>query len=500
MDGVSTFTTNNEVHTTMKNKSDIGVIGLAVMGENLILNMASKGFTVSAYNRSTEKVENFVNGRAKGKSIRGASSLTEFVDSLESPKKVMLMVKAGEVVDAMIDQIAPLLSAGDIIIDGGNSQYEDSERRTAALKEQGILYVGSGVSGGEEGALLGPSIMPGGSPEAWPALKPIFQGISAKVEGDVPCCDWVGNGGAGHFVKMVHNGIEYGDMQLICEAYLIMRDLLKMSADEIQAVFAEWNNTELSSYLIEITADILAYKDEDGAPLVDRILDTAGQKGTGKWTGVTALHLGTPLTLIGEAVFARCLSAIKPERLAASSVIENEVEAFEGDKQEIVSALKDALLASKIVSYAQGFALMKEASKEFNWELNFGAIALMWRGGCIIRSVFLDNIKAAYDKDENIANLLVDDYFNGVVKDAQKGWRKVVATAALSGVSIPCMSSALSYFDGYRTANLPANLLQAQRDYFGAHTYERNDKPRGQFFHTNWTGRGGDTASTTYSI
>ncbi|NVK23359.1 MAG: decarboxylating NADP(+)-dependent phosphogluconate dehydrogenase [Gammaproteobacteria bacterium] len=484
----------------MKNKSDIGVIGLAVMGENLILNMASKGFTVSAYNRSTEKVENFVNGRAKGKSIRGASSLTEFVDSLESPKKVMLMVKAGEVVDAMIDQIAPLLSAGDIIIDGGNSQYEDSERRTAALKEQGILYVGSGVSGGEEGALLGPSIMPGGSPEAWPALKPIFQGISAKVEGDVPCCDWVGNGGAGHFVKMVHNGIEYGDMQLICEAYLIMRDLLKMSADEIQAVFAEWNNTELSSYLIEITADILAYKDEDGAPLVDRILDTAGQKGTGKWTGVTALHLGTPLTLIGEAVFARCLSAIKPERLAASSVIENEVEAFEGDKQEIVSALKDALLASKIVSYAQGFALMKEASKEFNWELNFGAIALMWRGGCIIRSVFLDNIKAAYDKDENIANLLVDDYFNGVVKDAQKGWRKVVATAALSGVSIPCMSSALSYFDGYRTANLPANLLQAQRDYFGAHTYERNDKPRGQFFHTNWTGRGGDTASTTYSI
>lgn len=484
----------------MKSKSDIGVVGLAVMGENLILNMASKGFTVTAYNRSTDKVENFINGRAEGKSIRGAFSLQELVDSLASPRKVMLMVKAGQVVDTMIEQIAPLLDAGDIIIDGGNTQFEDSDRRTSELKARGILYVGSGVSGGEEGALLGPSIMPGGAPEAWPALKPIFQGISAKVEGDVPCCDWVGNGGAGHFVKMVHNGIEYGDMQLICEAYLIMRDLLKMTADEIHNVFVQWNETELSSYLIEITAEILAYKEADGTPLIDKILDTAGQKGTGKWTGVTALHLGTPLTLIGEAVFARCLSAIKPERVAASTLIEGVTEAFNGDKQEIVDALKDALLASKIVSYAQGFALMKQASAEYNYQLNYGAIALMWRGGCIIRSVFLDNIKAAYDKDENIENLLVDDYFNQVVKDAQKGWRKVVATAAMSGISLPCMSSALSYFDGYRTANLPANLLQAQRDYFGAHTYERNDKPRGEFFHTNWTGRGGDTASTTYSI
>ena len=484
----------------MNSHSDIGVIGLAVMGENLVLNMASKGFSVSVFNRSLDKVENFVNGRAAGKSITGASNIEEFVASLSVPRKVMLMVKAGDVVDSWIDQLTPLLEAGDIIIDGGNSQFEDSQRRTDSLKSIGILYIGTGVSGGEEGALLGPSIMPGGSPEAWPAVKPIFQAISAKVDGDVPCCDWVGNGGAGHFVKMVHNGIEYGDMQLICEAYLIMRELLGMSVDEMQAVFAKWNETELSSYLIEITANILAYKDEDGSPLIDKILDTAGQKGTGKWTGVTALHLGTPLTLIGEAVFARCLSAIKEERVAASGVIKPTAANFNGDKAAFIDAIKDALLASKIVSYAQGFALMKQASDEFDWDLNYGAIALMWRGGCIIRSVFLDNIKSAYDNNDKIANLLVDDYFNGVMEKSQQGWREVVAQAALNGISVPCLSSALSYFDGYRTANLPANLLQAQRDYFGAHTYERNDKARGEFFHTNWTGTGGDTASTTYSV
>ncbi len=484
----------------MKTKSDIGVIGLAVMGENLILNMASKGFTVTAYNRSQQKVTNFIDGRAKGKTIRGAASLEALVNSLQTPRKIMLMVKAGQVVDSMIEQLVPLLDEGDIIIDGGNSQFEDSDRRTVQLEQLGMHYIGTGVSGGEEGALLGPSIMPGGSPNAWAEVKPIFQAISAKVEGDVPCCDWVGNGGAGHFVKMVHNGIEYGDMQLICEAYLVMRDMLGMSADEIQTVFADWNQTELSSYLIEITADILAFKEPDGSPLIDKILDTAGQKGTGKWTGVTALHLGTPLTLIGEAVFARCLSAVKDERVAASEIVEADFEAFIGDKEEIVSALKDALLASKIVSYAQGFALMRQASNEFDYQLNFGAIALMWRGGCIIRSVFLDNIKQAFDAQPTLDNLLQDEYFNSVVKQAQKGWRKVVATAALHGVSAPCMSSALSYFDGYRAANLPANLLQAQRDYFGAHTYERLDKPRGEFYHTNWTGRGGDTASTTYSI
>ncbi|NQZ90056.1 MAG: decarboxylating NADP(+)-dependent phosphogluconate dehydrogenase [Colwellia sp.] len=483
----------------MNSQSDIGVIGLAVMGENLILNMASKGFTVTAYNRSQSKVENFINGRARDKSIKGATSLAGLVHSLSSPRKIMLMVKAGEVVDQLIEQLIPLLGQGDIIIDGGNSQFEDSERRTQYLEGKGLLYIGTGVSGGEEGALLGPAIMPGGSRDAWPQVKPIFQAIAAKVDGDVACCDWVGNGGAGHFVKMVHNGIEYGDMQLICEAYLIMRDLLGLSVDEMQAVFADWNQTELSSYLTEITADILAYK-ENGEPLINKILDTAGQKGTGKWTGVTALHLGVPLTLIGEAVFARCLSAIKEERVNASKKISGPQGVFDGDKVEFIKALKDALLASKIVSYAQGFALMHEASKEYNWQLNFGAIALMWRGGCIIRSVFLDNIKTAYDNNDDLTNLLLDDYFIDVMQKSQPGWRKVVATAAMQGISAPCLSSALSYFDGYRTENLPANLLQAQRDYFGAHTYERKDKNRGEFFHTNWTGRGGDTASTTYSI
>lgn len=488
----------------MKALSDIAVVGLAVMGENLVLNMASKGFTVTAYNRSYDKVERFLAGRAQGKSIRGADSIETLVASLETPRKIMLMVKSGQPVDDFIEQLIPHLEAGDIIIDGGNSQFEDSNRRTAELEKHNLLYIGTGVSGGEEGALLGPSIMPGGNEKAWPALKPIFQAISAMVadeKGDlvVPCCDWVGDGGSGHFVKMVHNGIEYGDMQLICEAYLLMRDLLGMSADEIQQIFADWNNTELSSYLIEITADIFAYK-ENGEALVEKILDTAGQKGTGKWTGVTALHLGVPLTLIGEAVFARCLSAIKQERVDAAQTISGPKPAFTGDKQAFLANLKDALLASKIVSYAQGFALMREAAKEYDWKLNYGAIALMWRGGCIIRSAFLENIKVAFDKDENLRNLLLDEYFVEVVSNAQQGWREVIAAAAINGIAIPCLSSALTYFDGYRTADLPANLLQAQRDYFGAHTYERKDKPRGEFFHTNWTGRGGDTSSTTYDV
>ncbi|WP_395343832.1 decarboxylating NADP(+)-dependent phosphogluconate dehydrogenase [Ningiella sp. W23] len=488
----------------MKAQSDIAVVGLAVMGENLILNMASKGFTVTAYNRSYHKVESFLAGRAKDKSIRGADSIESLLASLSSPRKIMLMVKSGKPVDDFIEQLLPHLDKGDIVIDGGNSQFEDSNRRTASLGEKGILYVGAGVSGGEEGALLGPSIMPGGNPDAWPHVKPIFQAISAKVKDEngeltVPCCDWVGEAGAGHFVKMVHNGIEYGDMQIICEGYLIMRDLLGMSADEIQAVFEQWKQTELSSYLIDITADILAYK-EDGEALVEKILDTAGQKGTGKWTGVTALHLGVPLTLIGEAVFARCLSALKDQRVAAASAISGPAKTFSGDKAVFIEDLKHALLGAKIVSYAQGFALIQEAASEYSWKLDYGSIAMMWREGCIIRSVFLDNIKQAYDKHPDLDNLMLDSYFNDMLAKSQTGWRNVIAAATLNGVAMPCISAALSYFDGYRTADLPANLLQAQRDYFGAHTYERKDKPRGEFFHTNWTGRGGNTSSTTYDV
>ncbi len=482
----------------MKDKSDIGLIGLAVMGENLILNMANHGYSVTAYNRSTDKVDNFIDGRAQGKSIRGAYSIEELVNSLSSPRKIMLMVKAGAPVDAVIEQLIPLLDEGDIIIDGGNTHFPDTNRRVAYLKEKGILFIGTGVSGGEEGALIGPSIMPGGSPEAWPHVKPIFQHISAKVDGDVPCCDWVGEDGAGHFVKMVHNGIEYGDMQLICEAYQIMKELLGMSADEIHEVFADWNKGDLDSYLIEISRDIMAFKDEDGEPLVEKILDTAGQKGTGKWTAITALDLGVPLTLIGEAVFARCLSALKDERVYASTVLSGPTPEFTGDKAAFIEDLRQAVFASKIVSYAQGYVLMTEAAKEYDWNLNYGGIALMWRGGCIIRSAFLDNIKEAYDKSPELSNLLLDDYFKDKVEAAQSGWRRVMAATMLNGIPAPTISAALCYFDGYRTARLPANLLQAQRDYFGAHTYERLDMPRGEFFHTNWTGRGGDTASTTY--
>ncbi|MFT4746402.1 MAG: 6-phosphogluconate dehydrogenase [Congregibacter sp.] len=489
----------------MKSKSDIGLVGLAVMGENLILNMESKGFTVTAYNRSYSKVEKFIAGRAKGKNIRGADSVQSLVESLATPRKVMLMVKAGQAVDDFIEQLIPFLAQGDIIIDGGNTHFPDSNRRTEYLESKGLLYIGTGVSGGEEGALIGPSIMPGGSKKAWPLVKDIFQSISAKVADEkgnevVPCCDWVGDAGAGHFVKMVHNGIEYGDMQLICEAYQLMKVVLGLSSDEIQKVFAHWNTTELDSYLIDITKDIFAFKDENGDALVEKILDTAGQKGTGKWTGITALDLGVPLTLIADSVFARCISAKKEQRVAASKVITGPDIHFDGDKAEFIESLRQAVLAAKIVSYAQGYMLMQEAAKEYSWELNYGGIALMWRGGCIIRSAFLGKIKEAYDAEPELENLLLTPYFRDTVVSSQAGWRRVVGTAVANGIAIPCLSSALTYFDGFRTARLPANLLQAQRDYFGAHTYERTDKPRGEFFHTNWTGRGGDTASTTYDV
>ena len=481
-------------------KSDIGLIGLAVMGENLVMNMERNGFTVSVYNRTTSKVTNFVEGRAKGKNIVGTYSLHELVDSLAKPRKVMLMVKAGKPVDDFIELLLPLLEEGDIIIDGGNSHFPDTARRTAYVESKGMLFVGTGVSGGEEGALNGPSMMPGGSPKAWESVKPIFQSICAKVEGGAACCDWVGENGAGHFVKMVHNGIEYGDMQLICEAYQIMRDLLGMSADEMHEVFAEWNKGELDSYLIEITKDILAYKDEDGAPIVDKILDTAGQKGTGKWTGIASMDEGVPLTLIGEAVYARCLSAMKEERVHASKVYPRQKPHFEGDKKAFIEDIRKALYAAKIVSYAQGYTLMRSAAKTYGWNLNYGGIALMWRGGCIIRSKFLGKIKEAYDNNPQLTNLLLDPFFKGTVEGLVESWRKVVATAVLKGVPTPCMAAALNYFDGYTTEKLPANLLQAQRDYFGAHTYERLDDERGKFFHTNWTGRGGNTSASEYKV
>lgn len=481
-------------------KADIGLIGLAVMGENLVMNMESKGFTVAVYNRTTEKVDSFVHGRAAGKNIIGCHSLRELADSLEKPRKVMMMVKAGAAVDDLIEQVIPCLEAGDILIDGGNSHFPDTIRRTKYVESKGLLYIGTGVSGGEEGALKGPSMMPGGSPAAWPYVKPIFQAICAKVENGEACCDWVGENGAGHFVKMVHNGIEYGDMQLICEAYQLMRDGLGMSNEEMRDVFAAWNETELDSYLIEITRDILGYKAANGESVVDHILDTAGQKGTGKWTAIAALDEGVPLTLIGEAVFARCLSAMKEERVAAAGAFPRTIPAFEGDKAAFIESIRKALYASKIISYAQGYTLMRSAAKTYGWNLNYGGIALMWRGGCIIRSVFLGKIKEAYDKDPGLENLLLDGYFRETIQGLVPAWREVVAYAIKAGIPMPAFSSALSYFDGYTTARLPANLLQAQRDYFGAHTYERTDAPRGQFFHTNWTGHGGSTTANTYQV
>ncbi len=481
-------------------KSDIGLIGLAVMGENLVLNIADKGFSVSVFNRTTERVSQFLEGRAKGQRIVGAYSLEELVSGLDKPRKVMMMVKAGSAVDSLIEALIPLLEAGDILIDGGNSHFPDTIRRTAYVESKGLLYIGTGVSGGEEGALKGPSMMPGGSPAAWPYVKPIFQAICAKVEDGSPCCDWVGENGAGHFVKMIHNGIEYGDMQIICESYQLLRDLLGMSADDMHDVFEKWNATELDSYLIEITRDILAYKDTDGQPLLDKILDTAGQKGTGKWTAIAALDEGVPLTLIGEAVFARCLSAIKDERMAAFQAYHHDQARFGGDKAALVEDIRQALYASKIISYAQGYALMRAAAKTYGWNLNYGGIALMWRGGCIIRSVFLGKIKDAYEANPALSNLLLDPYFKKTLEGLVPSWRRVVSAAVTYGIPVPALCSALSYFDGYTSASLPANLLQAQRDYFGAHTYERLDMPRGQFFHTNWTGEGGTTASTAYNV
>ena len=481
-------------------KADIGLIGLAVMGENLVMNMESKGFTVAVYNRTTSKVKNFVEGRAKGLNIIGTYSLEELVANLKKPRRVMMMVKAGAAVDQLIDTLIPLLEEGDILIDGGNSHFPDTIRRTQYVESKGLLYIGTGVSGGEEGALKGPSMMPGGSPAAWPFVKDVFQAICAKVEDGSPCCDWVGENGAGHFVKMVHNGIEYGDMQLICEAYQLMRDGLGMSADEMHEVFKAWNETELDSYLIEITRDILAYKDTDGQPIVDKILDTAGQKGTGKWTGIAALDEGVPLTLIGEAVFARCLSAMKAERVEAAKAFPKAEAKIEcADRAAFIEKVRKALYASKIISYAQGYTLMRAAAKTYGWNLNYGGIALMWRGGCIIRSVFLGKIKEAYDKNPQLENLLLDPYFGETIKALVPAWRDVVAEAVRHGIPMPAFSSALSYFDGYTTEKLPANLLQAQRDYFGAHTYERLDSPRGQFFHTNWTGHGGNTSASTYN-
>ena len=482
-------------------KADIGLIGLAVMGQNLVLNMNDHGYSVAVYNRTQQKTDDFLAGPAKGReSILGSTTLEEFIGKLSSPRKVMLMVKAGDVVDIWIDKLLPLLDKGDVIIDGGNSHFPDTIRRHAKLKEAGLLYIGTGVSGGEEGARMGPSIMPGGEPKAWPLVKPILQDISAKTDDGEPCCDWVGEGGAGHYVKMVHNGIEYGDMQMITEAYQLLKQGLGMNADEMHKVFAKWNEGVLDSYLIEITRDILAFKDEKGEALVEKILDTAGQKGTGKWTGVSALDLGVPVTLIGEAVFARCLSALKDERVAASRVLAGPGSSFTGDKAAFVNDLEQALLASKIVSYAQGYMLMREAASEYGWNLNYGGIALMWRGGCIIRSVFLGEIKEAYDKNPQLHNLLLADYFKKTVEKAQASWRRVVIKAVELGIPVPAMSAALSFYDGYRSERLPANLLQAQRDYFGAHTYERLDSERGKFFHTNWTGTGGDVAAGTYTV
>jgi len=483
----------------LKMKANIGLIGLGVMGQNLVLNMTDQGFGVAVHNRTISKIDDFLNGPAKDSEIIGAYSLEELVNHLESPRIVMLMVKAGEVVDQYIQRLVPYLQAGDIIIDGGNSLFTDTSRRTVALVEKNIHYIGAGVSGGEQGARHGPSIMPGGNKAAWASVKPIFQKIAAQVDSE-PCCQWVGENGAGHYVKMVHNGIEYGDMQIICEAYHLMSKGLGLAADDIQAIFAEWNRGVLSSYLIEITADILSYRDENSEPLLHSILDAAGQKGTGKWTGMNALELGIPLTLIGESVFARCLSAQKDQRLKAAQILPQPSSAFSGDTEVMITAIHDALYASKIISFAQGFSLMREAAKEYDWSLHYGDIALMWRGGCIIRSQFLNDIKQAYDDTPELENLLLADYFVAAMSEADASWRQAVKLGIELAIPTPAFSSALSYYDGYRTGRLPANLLQAQRDYFGAHTYERTDQPRGQFFHTDWTGHGGKMASSTYSV
>lgn len=485
----------------MNPKCDIALIGLAVMGQNLVLNMSDHGYRVAVYNRTVSKVDQFLNSSAKGKNnICGTYSIEELVNSLTSPRKIVLMVKAGEVVDNFINLLLPHLDEGDLIIDGGNSLFSDTTRRVEELASQGILFIGTGVSGGEEGARNGPSIMPGGNSEAWPLVKEIFQAISAKVDDGTPCCDWVGDGGSGHYVKMVHNGIEYGDLQMISEAYDLLYSGLKLNHDEMYTIFDEWNRGELDSYLIEITRDIMGYKEEDGKPLLTKILDRAGQKGSGKWTGINSLELGVPVTLISEAVYARSLSSLKEERLEASKILAGVERVVDGNREEIIEDLRQALYASKIVSYAQGYMLLRKAAQEYNWHLNYGSIAQMWREGCIIRSVFLEKIKEAYEANSGLKNLLLDDFFASALKESQGGWRRTVGRAVAAGIPMPAISAALAFYDGYRSATLPANLIQAQRDYFGAHTYERTDRPAGQFFHTNWTGEGGDVASTTYEV
>ena len=482
----------------MENLADIGLVGLAVMGQNLALNINDHGYRVAVFNRTTSKVGRFLNNEAAGSDIIGAYSPEEFVKSIKRPRKLILMIQAGEAVDKSIAQLAPLLDDGDIIIDGGNSNFNDSIRRTREVEALGKYFIGAGISGGEEGARHGPSIMPGGSVAAWEAVKPILQAVAAKVPDGTPCCDWVGEDGAGHFVKMVHNGIEYADMQLICEAYHLMSAVLGMNEAEISEVFAGWNAGKLESFLIEITGDILAYQDDDGQPLLRKILDVASQKGTGKWTAITALEEGTPLTLIGEAVFARFLSAIKDQRLAASKALPGPSAEFRGDKAQFIRDLEGAVYAAKIISYTQGYMLMQDAARSYRWNLNYGGVALMWREGCIIRSAFLGKIQEAYAKNPQLANLLLDDYFSAAVIEAQRSWREVVATGVKHGIPLPIMSGALAFYDGYRSSTLPANLLQAQRDYFGAHTYERVDRPRGEYFHTNWTGTGGDVTAGSY--
>jgi 6-phosphogluconate dehydrogenase len=484
----------------MEPKADIALIGLAVMGQNLILNMNDHGFVVVAYNRTVAKVDEFLANEAKGTNVIGAHSIQEMVGLLKRPRRVMMLVKAGVAVDEFIEQLLPYLEKGDIIIDGGNSLFTDSIRRTKYLESKGLLFVGTGVSGGEEGARHGPSIMPGGSPAAWPHVKDIFQKISAKVEDGTPCCDWVGEDGAGHYTKMVHNGIEYGDMQIICEAYQLMRDGLGMTPDEMSPVFTEWNKGELDSFLIEITSHILAFKDTDGQPLVDKILDTAGQKGTGKWTVESSMEFGIPITLMAEAVYSRCVSALKTERVTASKKLKGPRPKISTDRVKFIEDIRRALYASKIVSYAQGYMLLRAAANHYKWNLNYGGIALMWRGGCIIRSRFLGKIKEAYDANGKLQNLLLDKFFKKAIKDCQRSWRNVVATAAKKGIPTPAFSTALNFYDAYRCERLPANLLQAQRDYFGAHTYLRLDDPPGtQPHHTNWTGKGGTTSSSSYN-
>lgn len=484
----------------IQRQADIGLIGLAVMGQNLVMNMNDHGFTVVVFNRTVSKVDEFLKAAAQGSQVLGAHSLKDFFGQLKRPRKVMFMVKAGQPVDDLIEESLPFLEAGDILIDGGNSHYPDTERRVQFLKSKGILFIGAGISGGEEGARHGPSIMPGGNPEAWMHIKPIFQAISAKAKEDgLPCCEWIGDGGAGHYVKMVHNGIEYGDMQLISEAYFLLKMLLQCSAAEMHAIFSEWDRGVLNSFLIEIAAEVFTKKDTDGSMLLDKILDVAGQKGTGKWTGISALDLGIPVTLIAESVFARCLSALKSERLQAEKIFPHSIPHFTGDKKGFIEDIRQALYASKIISYAQGFMLMRAAAQEMKWKLDYGSIALIWREGCIIRSRFLNDIKKAYDRNQELSNLLFDEFFKKEILGCERALRSVVATAIQNGIAIPCFSTALSFFDGYRSGHLPANLIQALRDFFGAHTYERIDQPRGTFFHTDWSGKGGKVTSTSYN-